>query len=402
MEDTLIKRFEKIHPTLHVISTINASKKVNDIITIHCDVCNQEFTKKRTSIVGKRAELGCPICTNKKVSKGYNDIATTAPWMIEYLKNKEDAYKYTWGSHKKVITKCPVCGFEKETTIKNLYYQGFKCRKCDTGISFPNRVARSLLEELQIDYIPEYSPQWCGKYAYDFYFKYNDKEYIVEMDGGLGHGNSDYKHKKDTVGIQRDRIKDKLALEHNLNVIRIDCKRSELKYIKKNILSSELSDIFDLSKIDWNEILRKSTDNLFIQICNYYNQGHLSDKDICNHFHIGVSTLAKALNTCNELGLCTYNKKIRRKHAGKLNSLTQQKRDGIAVDLYDLDGSYIGYFNNATSCARKIIELHPDLGLTRSGIISAIYKHIAYYKGFTIIRKDDKQQSLQKESNINE
>ena len=233
MEDAVVKKFEKIHPTLHVISLNETSKNRNELATIHCDVCNQDFTKKRYAISTNRTDAGCPICKNKKVSKGYNDIATTAPWMMDYLKDKEDAYKYTWGSHKKVTTKCPICGFEREMVIKNLYYQGFKCHRCDTGISFPNRVARSLLEELQVDYIPEYSPQWCGKYAYDFYFKYHGKEYIVEMDGSLGHGNSDYKHEKDTIGIQRDKVKDKLALEHNLIMIRIDCKKSDIVNNKK-------------------------------------------------------------------------------------------------------------------------------------------------------------------------
>lgn len=326
-----------------------------------------------------------------------NKIAYTNPEMMKYFVNQEDGYKYSKCSHAKIQVVCPICNDIREMTVKNLYYQGFRCYKCDSNISFPNRIARSLLQLLNIDYISEYSPSWLGRMAYDFYFKYNNQEYILEMDGGLGHGHKTYHHKDDVVGLKRDQLKDGLAKEHNINVIRIDCVKSTFEYIKQNILKSKLNDLFDLSNFDWNECYKESMDNLFVKICEYYNDGHISNKDICSKFHIGVSTLCKALNMGNELGLCEYNKELRRKHAGKLNSKTQQKRDGIAVDLYDLDGTYIGWFNNGTSCARKILELYPEMGLTRDGIINAIYKHKEHYKGFTIIRKDKQQeQSLSK------
>lgn len=388
--DKVAEKFERLHPTLHIVG--EASKDRNGNIEIHCDICGQNFTRKRYAIATNRTDIGCPVCSNKPVVKGYNDIATTAHWMVKYLKNKEDAYKYTWGSHKKVITKCPVCGFEKEMTIKNLYYQGFKCYKCDSAISFPNRVARSLLEALQIDYISEYSPQWCGKYAYDFYFKIGGMEYIIEMDGGLGHGNSDFKHKQDIIGIKRDKIKDDLASKHSLDVIRIDCKKSEMDYIKKNIISSKLSEIFDLSQINWDEVFIKATDNLFLQICDYYNQGHIAKKDLCNKFKVSNSTIVKALHICNDLGLCVYNQEVRHKHAGKISLNAQLNKEGYHVILYDLDNTYVGEFINGTSCARKIMELHPELNLTKAGITGAIYRNTIHYKGFTIIRKDKQEQ----------
>ena len=359
MKDEVTEKYEKLHPTLHIIDNNNSTNR-NTEIKIYCDICKQTFTKKRYAIANNKKDVGCPVCRNKLVVKGYNDLATTQPWMVKYFKNQEEAYCYTWGSHKKTLFRCPVCGDEKLMTIKNLYYQGFKCHKCDSEISFPNRVARSLLETLQIDYIPEYSPQWCGKYAYDFYFKYNNKEYIVEMDGSLGHGNSDFKHKQDVIGLQRDKIKDDLASEHNLDMIRIDCKKSEIEYIKKNIISSKLSEIFDLSQIDWDEVFVKATDNLFLQICDYYNQGHIAKKDLCDKFKVSNSTIVKALHVCNDLGLCVYNQEIRRKHAGKISLNAQLNREGYHVLLYDLDNTYVGEFVNGTSCARKMMEMHPE------------------------------------------
>ena len=51
-----------------------------------------------------------------------------------------------------------------------------------------------------------------------------------------------------------DDEKDKLANEHDIEVIRIDCYPSEFEYIRQNVLqNSTLSKIFDLSSINWNK-----------------------------------------------------------------------------------------------------------------------------------------------------
>lgn len=55
----------------------------------------------------------CPVCSNKRVAMGINDIATTDPWMVQFLKDKDEATKYTAKSGKETVCKCPVCGKEK-------------------------------------------------------------------------------------------------------------------------------------------------------------------------------------------------------------------------------------------------------------------------------------------------
>ena len=41
---------------------------------------------------------GCPYCSNRKVVKGFNDVATTHPYMVVYFPNIEDAHTHTYGS----------------------------------------------------------------------------------------------------------------------------------------------------------------------------------------------------------------------------------------------------------------------------------------------------------------
>ena len=176
----------------------------------------------------------CPICQNKKVLKGINDIATTNPEMIPYFKNIDDAYRYTAKSGKKVDFKCPKCGAIKNMSIYNMYTNGFVCPKCSDGISYPNKFSRYFLSQLPIKNIKyEYSPIWARPYYYDNYFEYNGKKYILEMDGGFHYRDVSFSqdkisYLKDTKS--RDEKKNLLAKEHNIILIRINSIISDKEY----------------------------------------------------------------------------------------------------------------------------------------------------------------------------
>lgn len=76
---------------------------------------------------------GCPYCSNKKVLKGYNDIATTNPESLvdwNYEKNVLEPTMLTAGSQKKVFWKCNLCGYEWESTPYLCVYRGFGCANC--------------------------------------------------------------------------------------------------------------------------------------------------------------------------------------------------------------------------------------------------------------------------------
>lgn len=64
----------------------------------------------------------CPYCSNKKILKGYNDIATTNPELLvewNYNKNKISPYEVGKNSEKKVWWKCQKCNYEWESSIRN-------------------------------------------------------------------------------------------------------------------------------------------------------------------------------------------------------------------------------------------------------------------------------------------
>lgn len=256
---------------------------------------------------------GCPFCAGNAVLQGYNDLWTTNPEMAKMLKNPNVGYEISRGSHLEVDWICPDCGTLKTSSPKQVYAYGLACPKCSDGISYPNRFIVALLTQLNIkDFQPEWSPEWIGNYRYDVYFIYNNKEYIVEMDGGIGHGELDFATKdQDIEGLKRDIIKNEQAKLHNIILIRIDCKYENkdihyrFEYIKNSILNSVLSNIFNLSKIDWDKCNKDATRSLHMIAAKQYDDGK-SIKEISQELHISYNTIYNWLKRMGNEGLCTY------------------------------------------------------------------------------------------------
>lgn len=258
---------------------------------------------------GKR----CGCCANKIVVKGINDISTTNPELTKYFVNIEDAYIHTSASGKIIKCKCPHCGYEKETNIDTLLHKRFSCSRCGDGISYPNKFMFNLLEQLNINFKSEYCPQWVDKSKYDFYLP--DNNIIIEMDGAFHYRDNNMTGQTKEQSKQIDDYKDKMAKEHGIKVIRIDCNytfENKFEYVKNNIINSKLNDLFDLNNIDWNKINYNSTVNtLMIKICKLkHDNPNLTSSNICDLLNpknsCSKSTITKWLKLGNELGLCEY------------------------------------------------------------------------------------------------
>lgn len=163
---------------------------------------------------------GCPVCSipPKIILQGINDMWTTNSELAKLLADPEDGYKYTQQSHQRVDWKCPDCGnIIKNKSIAQINNYGLSCPVCSDGISYPNKLSHYLFDRLNIIYHfeelkYEYSPYWIrpNHYRYDVYFQYI-KKYIVEMDGGYGHGHKDTKYLTKEKSKIRDITKDTLA-----------------------------------------------------------------------------------------------------------------------------------------------------------------------------------------------
>lgn len=297
------KRLALLKPKYRVIDEYtNCETKVQCI----CNICNGEWKAKPIKLLNGH---GCPICSGFTCVTGINDIATKRPDLVKYFVDVNVAYANTLHANKRFLCKCPDCGYEKEMAINVLTDHGFSCDVCRDNISYPNKYLRGFLSQLPINNVKyEYSPEWVTPYRYDCYFMFKSQPYIIEMDGELGHGQKSFNSKeKDIDGLKRDKIKEELALNHNIILIRIDCIKSDSEYISNNILSSELSQVFDLSLINWDLCNEYATKNIVKEVCDYYNQTLFSGTQIAKNLNMGQTTVYRYLRKGKELGWCDYN-----------------------------------------------------------------------------------------------
>lgn len=269
---------------------------------------------------------GCACCSRAIIEKGINDISTTHPNLIEYFVDIEDTYKYSHGMRKKVLIKCPDCGFEKEMNINDLTSRGLGCPRCGDGISYPEKFMFNLLTDLGIDFNKEYSPKWANQKKYDFYFNLNNNKYLIEMDGLQHKIDSSWSTKENQ--INNDKLKDKMAKLNKYELIRIDCNKSNVECVKTSICESLISTIFDLSEINWNNIDYRSTKSLVKQVCDKWNEsdGIITTTELGVIFKVHGNTIRAYLKKGNELNLCLYNPKEELIKNGKNNGKKQSKR----------------------------------------------------------------------------
>ena len=350
-----------------------------------CNKCGYDKNvAKENHLLGGR---GCPLCCHnpQKVIEGINDIATTAPWMVKYFKNIDNSRKYTKMSNKKIICKCPNCGFEKEISIDNLNKYGFNCSICGNKTSYSERLTGLVLNELNLNFVTQLSNctfKWIGKYRYDFYFKYNNEEYIIET-----HGIQHYK--TGFVGVkgrtleeeqENDKNKYELAIHNGIkpkNYIVIDCRYSEFEFIKNNIINSRLNEIFDLSEINWKDIEINLQNSLIKEVCEYWNihkeinKENLTTTYLGKLFNSNRGNIRKYLKIGNKLGWCNYNPEYE-------HNKTLFK--GKIIEIFKNNKS-LGTFNTITELSKYSFEMFGEkLYVTE---ISKACKNNKSYKGFT-------------------
>lgn len=196
----------------------------------------------------------CPYCNNSKLLIGKNDLWTTNPDVAQYLVYPEKGYSIRFHTHLKEDFKCPFCGsINNKVPFAVLNKNGkFVCENCGDGVSYPEKFFRAFLDQLNIQYKYQLNRKdfdWCGDYRYDFYLY--DYKKIIEV-----HGRQHYEDSSRTKYVdvhQNDINKKELAIQNGYEYLEIDARYSKMNYIRDSILSSELVNLYDLTKIDWEK-----------------------------------------------------------------------------------------------------------------------------------------------------
>ena len=294
--------------------------------------------------------------------------------------SEEDAKNNFPRSNKKIVVTCPKCGKKKEITINNIYKnKSISCLNCNEGISYPNKFMMSLLNQLNVEYIREYSPDWINPRLYDFYIP--SLKIVIEMHG-IQHYEEVGWHKYGGRSLEEemnnDSEKEKVALCNNISdYIIIDCRNSNMEWIRDNILNSELANIFDLSKIDWVSVDKNCATSLKLEICEFKNNNpDMSTSQIGKIFKLSNYTVRKYIEWGNKQNLCFYdkNKELRfgRSKSGKMNSKK--------VEIFQ-NGISLGVFESCTDLERRSEALF-GVKLLQSSISQVCNGKKKSYKGF--------------------
>ena len=196
----------------------------------------------QASIVNRTKGRACPYCSNKKVLKSYNDLATMNPklaceWNHEKNRNLKPEY-FTISSGKKVWWKCNK-GHEWQSTINNRN-KGQGCPICSSerSTSFPEYAILYYLEKYRIQVIHRHKEKG---YELDIYVP--SIKIAIEYDGYIWHKNKsnqdlekNLKCKKD--GIKLYRIREGLSVLNDSSIDYIvDRKQKDLSKIIQKVLS---------------------------------------------------------------------------------------------------------------------------------------------------------------------
>lgn len=310
-----------------------------------CLKCSNEDEITENDLNRKR---GCNVCAGKKVLKGFNDLWTVAPWLAELLYDPEDGYKYTIYSSKTSDFKCLTCYRKIENKpISRIYYnKGLSCPSCSDNFSYPEKFVCNMLDQLDIPFLHELSSitfKWCNGFRYDFYLKSSNS--IIET-----HGAQHYFHTGRGRGLieeqENDRAKEELAMSNGIeHYIALDCRNSDLEWIKSQILNSKLCEMFDLKNINWHKCHESSIGTLVKKVCELYNEGK-RQKEISSLLKIGRNTVRRYLKIGSSLEWCNYEtseeiQKNLRYHSKKVIQLS-------------LENEYIRTFNSTREVGREL------------------------------------------------
>lgn len=349
------------------------------VCSYHCNKCLYDGEMDENKIESS----GCPCCgTNSYVVvPGVNDICTTDPWMIPYFQGgEEEAKLYSSGSDKKIYPICPDCGRVKDhkMNISKIHKQHSIGCKCSDGISYPEKFFISFLDQLNINYIYQLSKNdfdWCQNFRYDFYLI--DYNYIIEL-----HGEQHYKEVKFLTEKGKpsqviiDNIKRENALKHINKYIEINCSKSEMNWMINNIEKSILSNIFDLSTINYKKCEEFACKNIIKEICEYYrDNNYIQIKDLSEKYNLSYSTIIRYLHKGHDIGWCTYNIK----HNKEKQCKNLKKINSIYVEIYKND-ILIKSYNSLQDADLNTLN---DLGIKLvASSISQHYKNNKPYHGY--------------------
>lgn len=333
-----------------------------------CNICG--WTEGEQSEYQLEKGVNCSCCSNRTVVKGINDITTTAPWMIKYFQGgEEEASKYTCCSGMLITLICPDCKTiaHKSVLISNLYKHGYFCEVCSDGISYPEKFMYSMLKQLDIKFITQFSKKykkWCKNYRYDFYLP--DYNAIIETHGMQHYQYTGFKNMTIDEQLENDKRKKDVAETNNCKYFVIDCRNSNKNWIKQSIIDSNMLNYlgFSSANIDWDKCDTFAISNRCKEACDLKAKyPKMTASDISKIMQISASNIGKYLHLGTELGWCYYGKNGKKR--------IQMFKDDLEIGIFE--------------SVSEITKLEEYKDFCETTIQNVCRGHIDSYKGYKFL-----------------
>lgn len=371
------------------------TKQANKKVWWKCKTCGYEWQAKINNRYNGR---GCPLCSNKVVVAGVNDLATTNPELAaewNYERNGElKPTTVTAGAGKKVWWKCPK-GHEYEATILHRS-DGTNCPICNSGrqTSFAEQALFYYIKQLFPDAMNRCMDIIGNRMELDIYIP--SRKLAIEYDGLFWHKENRITRDKKKYelckqkGIKLIRVREQLpkkgiviadevystkGLDKNKNLDKI----IQLVLSRLDTMSStfERKDLFDFSipiSVDLQrdnfkireymaELKKDSLADLYPDIVEEWNQDKNGDL-LPNMFKPGSSVkIWWKCRTCGYEWQSTIDRRVKSngcpecyKQYAKLHPTSAKK-----IYQYDLEGNFIREWNSIAEAERELKINHANI-----------------------------------------
>lgn len=270
---------------------------------------------------------------------------------------------------------------------------------CNNGFRYPEKIMFSILTQLYENckikkFKIHKTFEWENNKEYDFYIELNNGETLIIETHGMQHygyknlNNKSFSH--NSRSLREEQINDSykcwMAYKNGINnYVQLDCRKSELEWIKNSIENSILNELFDLSIINWGKCEEYINSNIVLDVCEYWkqekkNNKYLTTLDVAKHFGIGKTTVLNYLNFGNRNELCVYNGEEELYLSHVKGSIIAKNKISIKIKIY-MNEIFIGIFESLSSITDKgyyIFNTYMDCDK-----ISKACRKNKTYKGFT-------------------
>ncbi|MGL6175100.1 MAG: hypothetical protein ACRC1P_10895 [Cellulosilyticaceae bacterium] len=295
-------------------------------------------------------------------------------------KNKVDPFTVARCTHKKNWFNCLNCKEEKYISCSNYSRNGISCEYCGDGFSYPNKFMTNMCNQLNVAFETEKVFDWAVDKKYDHYII--NKGFIVENHGMQHYSETGRNTERSLQEEQEnDKLKRQLAFNNGIeHYIELDCRKSELEWIKNSIMNSELPKLMNFKEddIDWVKCHEYACDSIVKEVCDLWNSGEfLTVTLLAEHLKRDRSSVRKQLKQGSICGLCKYDPKD--------EQLKNSKRKGIAkikpIQILK-DGKVIGEYNGANELS-NVSEAMYGVKMIEGNIRAVCSGNQKSYRGFT-------------------